>query len=72
VVLSLSLGFVGAHRFYLQEPWKGLCYLLFSWTLVPLVLSLVDAAWLARMTCSDFHEAYGAKNAEPTFGRLRV
>jgi TM2 domain-containing membrane protein YozV len=60
VLLSLALGFFGAHRFYLHQPWQGLCYILFCWTLVPLVMSLVDARRLARMSCSEFHEEFGS------------
>ena len=60
VLLSLALGFLGAHRFYLHQPWQGLCYFLFFWTFVPLVLSLVDARRLARMSCSEFHEEFGS------------
>lgn len=62
VALSLALGFVGAHRFYLHQPWIGLTYFLFCWTLVPMLLSWRDASKLARMSCSEFHEEYGSGN----------
>lgn len=60
VLLCLALGFLGAHRFYLHQPWQGLCYFLFCWTFVPLVMSLVDAGKLSRMSCSEFHEEFGS------------
>lgn len=42
-ILALLLGGIGIHRFYLGEGSKGLLYLLFCWTLIPLVVSIFDA-----------------------------
>lgn len=58
LVLCVLLGLFGAHRFYLKEPVKGVSYLAFSWTLVPFVLSVIDAAFLFRMSEEDFQEEY--------------
>ena len=41
-VLALLLGGFGAHRFYLRETGWGITYLLFCWTLIPLLASWVE------------------------------
>lgn len=45
VLLAVFLGGFGAHRFYLND-YKGFAYLLFSWTLVPSVVGLVEAFFM--------------------------
>lgn len=58
LLLCLFLGLFGAHRFYLNEHGRGVAYLAFSWTLVPLVLSVIDAAFLLKMSDDEFSEEY--------------
>jgi TM2 domain-containing membrane protein YozV len=41
-ILALLLGGFGAHRFYLGQRSWGITYLLFCWTLIPLVASWVE------------------------------
>jgi TM2 domain-containing membrane protein YozV/Tfp pilus assembly major pilin PilA len=40
-ILAIFLGGLGIHRFYLGQ-WWGLAYLLLSWTMLPLVIALVE------------------------------
>ena len=40
--LCLILGGIGAHQFYAGKWFRGLLYLGFSWTGVPVVLALID------------------------------
>jgi TM2 domain-containing membrane protein YozV len=56
--LCLLLGLFGAHRFYLHQNTTGLAYLIFSWTLIPAFLSLIDAIFLAQMSEEEFREEY--------------
>ncbi len=42
VLLALFLGGVGAHKFYMGQPVMGVVYILFFWTFIPLVVSLVE------------------------------
>ena len=42
MLLALLLGGFGAHKLYLGHKWEGLGYLLFSWTLLPVVFSIID------------------------------
>lgn len=41
-ILALFLGGIGIHRFYLNQIGLGFLYLLFSWTFIPLFVSLID------------------------------
>lgn len=59
-LLSLTLGGVGAHRFYLGQ-WKlGALMLLFCWTMLPALLGVVDFVRLAFMSDRRFAELYEA------------
>ena len=41
-VLALFLGGIGVHKFYAGKTGAGILYLLFCWTYIPLVLSLIE------------------------------
>lgn len=43
VLLSLLLGGLGVHHFYMGNPGLGVVYLLFSWTGIPMILGIVEA-----------------------------
>lgn len=40
--LCLFLGGFGAHRFYLKQSGLGMLYLLSFWTLIPVIISLLE------------------------------
>ncbi|WP_247233400.1 TM2 domain-containing protein [Telluribacter sp. SYSU D00476] len=42
-LLALFLGGIGIHRFYLGQNGLGILCILFSWTLIPFVLGVIDA-----------------------------
>jgi TM2 domain-containing membrane protein YozV len=65
VRLALVFGWAGVHRFYTNQTVSGLAYLLFCWTLIPCFLSLVDAAFLARMSDDDFADEYCSYPSNP-------
>jgi len=46
--LTLFLGGIGAHRFYLDETALGLVYLVFCWTFIPVVISLFELLLIAK------------------------
>jgi len=58
VILALLLGGTGAHKFYLGETGKGIVYLLFSWTIVPVVLGVFDGLILLTMSKQNFDKKY--------------
>ena len=56
--LALLLGSFGAHKFYLGDKARGLIYLLLSWTLIPLIVSIYEAILIANMSRVSFNLNY--------------
>ena len=56
---ALVLGFLGLHRFYLHQWFRGAGYLLFFWTGFPLFLALIDAIFWSRLSEDEFEEEVG-------------
>ena len=52
-ILAILAGSVGAHKFYLGEWKKGVAYLLFFWSGVPLLLGIVEGAGLLGSDAAD-------------------
>ena len=42
LLLCLFLGGFGAHRFYLKQSGLGILYVLSVWTLIPVIISLLE------------------------------
>jgi TM2 domain-containing membrane protein YozV len=42
LLLTLFLGGLGAHRFYMGQVGLGIVYLVFCWTLVPAMIAFVE------------------------------
>lgn len=57
-ILAFFLGGIGVHRFYLGQGGLGILYLLFCWTLIPLIISFVDFIIFLTMDESAFNEKY--------------
>lgn len=57
-LLSLLLGGIGAHKFYLDKPGVGLLYLLFCWTFLPAVFGLIEAIQYGSMSNETFQQKY--------------
>ena len=58
ISLALILGGIGAHHFYLGNKGRGFFYFILSWTLMPLIASIVDALILITLTEDQFHSFY--------------
>lgn len=58
-VLSVLLGGIGAHKFYLGRWGWGIAYFLFAWTLVPALAGLVEGIVLLAMDDRTFAARYG-------------
>ena len=58
ILLVLFLGGLGAHKFYLGNNLVGLFYVLFSWTGIPLFLSLIDLIILIFTDKNKFNNKY--------------
>lgn len=57
-VLALILGGLGAHKFYLRKHGQGILYLFFSWTLIPLLVGLVEGIIYLTKTDEEFQQRY--------------
>lgn len=60
VLLAVFLGIFGAHHFYLKNYWRGIFFVLFSWTFVPILIGLVDAVIFAMMSDEMFDKKYNS------------
>ena len=58
ILLLLFLGGLGAHKFYLGNNLAGIFYVLFSWTGIPLFLSLIDLIILIFTDKNKFNNKY--------------
>ncbi|MDP2320713.1 MAG: TM2 domain-containing protein [Acidobacteriota bacterium] len=65
VLLSLFLGGIGLHHFYLGRWVFGVTYLLFVWTYVPMVLGLIEAFLMSSRV-----KAYNTKKAKLIEARI--
>ncbi len=54
VGLALVLGGIGAHKFYLDKPGKGILYMMFCWTGVPSIIGIFEAVKYIRMDDEEF------------------
>ena len=57
-LLALFLGGLGMHKFYLGRTGMGLIYLVFCWTFVPAIISLVEGIQFLSMSESEFAMKY--------------
>jgi hypothetical protein len=58
-VLALFLGGIGAHKFYLGQGVQGFFYLVFCWTLIPLIVSFFEGISYLCMSQQMFQRRYG-------------
>jgi TM2 domain-containing membrane protein YozV len=58
IVLAFFLGSFGGHKFYLGNNLAGVLYLLFSWTLIPLLIAFFDFLGLLLMSEQAFQAQY--------------
>jgi TM2 domain-containing membrane protein YozV len=59
-ILALLVGGLGAHHFYLKHIGRGILYLLFCWTFIPAIISLVEGIIYLTMTDDEFCRKYGS------------
>ena len=58
IVLALFLGGLGIHRFYIGQIGWGFVFLIFSWTIIPMIFGFIDALRYALMGEVIFHRRY--------------
>lgn len=57
-ILAFFLGGLGIHRFYLGQGGLGLVYLIFSLTLIPALIGLIDCIVFLTMSDAAFNAKY--------------
>jgi TM2 domain-containing membrane protein YozV len=63
VLLALFAGIFGLHHFYLGDRRRGLKYLAFFWTVIPMFVGWYDTVKLAQMTPDEFDAKYPTRPA---------
>ncbi|MBR4863585.1 MAG: TIR domain-containing protein [Oscillospiraceae bacterium] len=58
ILLAFFLGAFGAHKFYLKQPLWGILYLVFFWTYIPSILSIIDFIIMLCQSDEQFAEKY--------------
>jgi TM2 domain-containing membrane protein YozV len=57
-VLTLFLGGIGIHKFYLGKSVQGILYMLFCWTFIPSILAFFEFFGLLFMSDNSFNMKY--------------
>lgn len=58
LILAFLLGGLGIHHLYLGNYVRGVLYLAFCWTFVPVIISMVDFLLLLLMKNDTFNRRY--------------
>jgi len=58
ILLSLFLGGLGIHKFYLGKIAIGFIYLIFFWTFIPALVGFIDFLILCSMSGDKFQNKY--------------
>ena len=69
-VLALTFGGFGVHQFYLGNTTRGIFYVVFFWTLIPSILSIIDAIKVLSMDDRTFDERYNWKYLDDRYQDL--
>ncbi|HNY30073.1 MAG TPA: TM2 domain-containing protein [Fibrobacteria bacterium] len=65
VLITLFLGGVGGHKFFLRKYFQGLLYALFCWTLIPGLISLVELVVYLSKSQSEIDARYPGVKGNP-------
>lgn len=57
-LLAFFLGGIGAHKFYLERWVQGVLYLVFCWTFIPAIISIIDGIVYLNMSDESFRQKY--------------
>jgi TM2 domain-containing membrane protein YozV len=57
-LLAFFLGGFGGHKFYLGQTGMGIFYILFFWTFIPMIVSLIEGIIYLTMSDSEFSTKY--------------
>jgi len=57
-IIAFGMGWFGMHKFYLGKWGWGLIYILFSWTTLPLIISVIEGVLYLLMSDEEFDFKY--------------
>lgn len=57
-ILALFLWGLGVHRFYMWNIWLAVLYLLFSWTFIPMFISIFEFIYFISFSDDKFNEIF--------------
>lgn len=57
-LLALFVGGIGAHHFYLGNTGRGILYLVFVWTLIPVLVAFVEGIIYLTKSDEEFQRKY--------------
>lgn len=55
-ILALLLGGLGAHHFYLGNTLRGILYVLFVWTFIPMIAAFIEGILYLTKSDEEFHK----------------
>ncbi len=67
LLLTFFLGSLGVHRFYLGNYILGIFYLLFFWTMIPFLISLIELIVFIFMSSEKIEDNYTAHSSVVAF-----
>jgi len=70
--LTLVLGWLGAHRFYLGSHVLGILYLLFCWTMIPGLMALLEFLVFLVISNKFLEDNYTAHNSARDFVPITI
>ncbi|MFZ6180263.1 NINE protein [Nannocystis pusilla] len=62
-LLAFFLGGLGVHKFYLGQTGMGIAYLLFCWTFIPVVISMIETVMLVLSSEREFDVRFNSQLA---------
>lgn len=57
-IFALILGGLGAHHFYLGNTGRGIIYLIFAWTFIPLIVAFIEGIIYLTKSDEKFQQQY--------------
>lgn len=61
--IAFYFGGFGGHKFYLGRWLMGFVYLIFFWTLIPIIFGLFEGMAYAGMSEDEFQKKYGNRKS---------
>lgn len=58
ILWAFFLGVIGAHKFYLRQTFWGILYLLFFWTGIPVLITIIEIVILLLMSDEEFDRKF--------------